>query len=125
MKCLAASRAISIAPVTLVAKVRSKLARSKSTSFLKVPRPGVVDQDVEIAEFFQNLAHGALDVGFLGYVGLDGMRAQLFGGLVELGFIAPGDGHARAAIDQALGDAVSDARTSAGDESYCVFQIHS
>ena len=51
---------------------------------LERAQPGVVDQNVEIAEFFQNLAHGALDVGFLGYVGLDGMRAQLLGGLVQL-----------------------------------------
>jgi hypothetical protein len=43
--------------------------------FLEGTRPGVVDQNIETAKLFQNFAHGALDVGFLGHVGVNGMRA--------------------------------------------------
>src|ERR1035438_6976206 len=41
MKILAAPRVINIAPVTLVAKTASKLARSKSTRFLNTPNPAL------------------------------------------------------------------------------------
>ena len=41
---------------------------------------GVVDQNVEVAEFFEDLAIGALDVGFLGDVGVDGVDFQGAGG---------------------------------------------
>ena len=42
MKCFAASRPMSMAPVTLVVNTASKLARSISTSFLKTPNPALL-----------------------------------------------------------------------------------
>ena len=71
MKCLAASRAISIAPVTLVAMTASKAARSISTRGLNTPYAGVVHQNIEIAKLRQDLAIGPLDVRFFGHIGMD------------------------------------------------------
>ena len=50
MKILAASRAISMAPVTLVAKTASKSVLFDFDQGLEDADAGVVDQDVEIAE---------------------------------------------------------------------------
>ena len=76
MKILAASRVISMAPVTLVAKTASNFCELHFHQRLEDAAAGVVHQNVEVAELFENFRVGALNIRFLGDVGLDGMRAQ-------------------------------------------------
>ena len=71
MKCLAASRAISMAPGDVGGEGALEAREVEIHQFLEEAQAGVIDQNVEIAEFVQNLANGALDVGFLGHVGMD------------------------------------------------------
>src|SRR5437773_10194776 len=51
---------------------------------------GVIDQDVEIAEFFEHFAYGADSVSFLGDVGMDGMRSKSLSGFFQLLLVASG-----------------------------------
>ena len=80
-KILAASRAISMVPLTLVANTRSKSSRDEIRQRLEDAEPGVVDQHVEIAEPLHDLAIRALDVVFQADVGLDGVGADCASGL--------------------------------------------
>ena len=118
-------RAIRIAPVTLVAKVRSKLAQIEIDQFLEDPKPALLTRMSRSPNFSRISRMVRWTSASLDTSAWIGCAPSSLAAFSSLRLIAPGDGHARAAIDQALGDAVSDARTTAGDESYCIFQIHS
>ena len=62
-RCGIAARATRNAPVTLVAKTRSKTAGSRSSSEPSPPIPGVEDEGVERAEAGDRLRHRAVGVG--------------------------------------------------------------
>ena len=76
MKCFAASRAMSIVPVTLVANTASKLSRSVSTSGLNVPKPALLTSTSRCPNALMSSCVGADHVCFAGHVGADGMRAK-------------------------------------------------
>ncbi len=71
MKCFAASRDMSIVPVTLVWKTASNFARSISTSGLRTPKPALLTRMSRWLELLEQLAIGSLDVVFIAHVGLN------------------------------------------------------
>ena len=84
----------------------------------------VIDENIEVAEFLEDFAVGALDVGFLGDVRVDCVHAQGAGGVREAAVVASGDGDARSAGRQRLGDGASDAAAAARDQRHRVSQVH-
>ena len=75
-KCFAASRDISIVPVTLVWKIASNFARSISTSERRSPKPALLTRMSRWPNLLEELAIRALDVVFAADVGLDRMGAD-------------------------------------------------
>ena len=76
--------------------------------FLKHADAGIVDQDVQVAEFLLHLTKGPQDVGLVGDVRLYPDHAQRTCGFGQPFGVAPGDGDARARLFQYLGRGPAD-----------------
>ena len=99
-KIFAASRAISIAPVTFVANTASKFLAVEIHEIFEDSGAGVVHENVEIAEFFHEFAIGPLDIRLDRHVGVNRMHTQFSRRLIELALVAPRDGDVRPACGE-------------------------
>ena len=84
----------------------------------------VVDENIELAEFLQDFAIGAFDVGFLRYVRMNRMHAQGTCCVGKAALVAPGDRHAGPAHRKGMGDGPSNAAAAAGNQRHRVSQVH-
>ncbi|MNT60659.1 hypothetical protein D3C72_1982530 [compost metagenome] len=84
---------------------------------------GVVDENVDAAEFLKPCRDRGLDVRLLGDVGDDGKGpvAEFLGHALGAGGIAVDDDDLGAALDKALRNALAETRARAGDESDLTF----
>ena len=84
---------------------------------------GVVDQDVDAAEFASGLFHHGLDAGFVGDVAMQGEGAHAQAGEVDDGMLcvaggsAKSDGDIGAGLGQSEGGGASETPGAAGDEA--------
>jgi hypothetical protein len=109
LKSLAASRDISMTPVTLVAKTASKLARSWSTSSLRTPMPALLIRTSRSPSFLFDLPKSPQHVGLVRHVALYAHDAQRTGGFGQPFRVSAGDGDARARLLQYLCGGPADA----------------
>ncbi len=94
---------------------------------------GIVDEDVDTAEFFLGGRHHFRDVGFSCHVGNDGVHlatgalGQFAAGLVEFHFVAAGDQHAHALFQKLARRFKTDSATAASDNRAAALdpKIHS
>ena len=83
---------------------------------------GVVDEEVELAELFDDRGDGLLDALGVAQIAADGQRVDVVGGeradgLFRLGLRAEvGDGDVRSAFGQGEGDGTADTLGRSGDE---------
>ena len=97
-----------MAPVTLVANTFLEVGESHLDQRLDDAEPGVVDQNVQMAELLQHLLIGALDVGFLRDIRRIAWAPIALAALGKALLVAPGNGDLRSSFDQCFGDGETD-----------------
>ena len=87
---------------------------------------GVVDEDVDATEFFENRSHHRLDRGAFAHVEPDRHRlaAEIGGDRLGLSRLNVGDDHMRALGGIGAYDRLADAARAAGDDGDLVFELH-
>jgi hypothetical protein len=95
-----------------------------STSGFEHADARVVHQDVKVAERFEDIAIGPLDIRSVRDVGLNGERAKIARRLVEPALVAPGNGDTRPGVRQGLRNGEAYAARAACDQRACTFEIH-
>src|SRR5438045_3346885 len=91
---------------------------------LEYSESGVVNQDVQAAEFLEDVSKRPHHVGFVGNVGTDRMNLQRTRRFGKLLLITSGDRNLRAGVDQCRGNCAADSSAPTADQCSRVAQVH-